>query len=96
VKRAIDKLRTCIRKQRYSLSIHANKEMSDDDLIAADLENAILTGRIAKRLTRDPRGIRYEIVGKACDGRPVAVICKSIQPDWLRIITVYALEHEEL
>jgi len=68
--------------------------MSDDDLIAADLENAVLTGRIAKRLTRDPRGIRYEIVGQACDGRPVAVICKSIAPDWLRIITVYALEHE--
>jgi hypothetical protein len=74
VKRAIEKLRECIRQQRYSISVHANKEMSDDNLVSVDLENAILTGKIAKRLTKDRRGTRYEVVGQACDGRTVAVI----------------------
>jgi hypothetical protein len=69
--------------------------MSDDDLVSVDLENAILTGKIAKRLTKDPRGTRYEVVGQACDGRPVAVVCRSIGADWLRIVTVYALEGDE-
>jgi len=64
VKRAIDKLRECIREQRYWISVHANKEMSDDNLVSVDLENAILTGKIAKRITKDPRGTRYEVVGQ--------------------------------
>lgn len=95
MKRTIDKLRDCIRGQRYLISVHANKEMSDDDLVGIDLENAVLTGKIAKRLTKDLRGTRYEVVGQACDGRAVAVICRTIGPDWIRIVTVYALEGDE-
>ena len=74
------------------ISVHANGEMSNDDLISADIENAILNGKIAKRLTKDARGTRYEVIGQACDGRPIAVVCRSISADWLRIVTVYALE----
>lgn len=77
MKRTIDKLRECIREQRYLISVHANEEMSDDDLVSVDLENAVLTGKIARKLTKDPRGTRYEVVGQACDGRPVAVVCSS-------------------
>ena len=69
--------------------------MSNDDLVRVDLENAILTGTIAKRFTKDPRGVRYEIIGRACDDRPVAVVCRNIGDDWLRIVTVYALEDNE-
>jgi len=67
LKRAIDKLRDAIREERYMISVHANEEMSNDELMAIDVENAILTGKIAKRFTKDPRGARYEVVGKACD-----------------------------
>ena len=73
------------------ISVHANEEMSTDELMAIDVENAILTGKIAKRFTRDPRGARYEVVGKACDGRPIAVVCRTLGTEWLRIITVFAL-----
>jgi hypothetical protein len=52
VKSAIDKLRRLIREQEYDISIHANEEMSNDALIASDVENTILTGRIRKRLRR--------------------------------------------
>ena len=69
--------------------------MSNDELMVIDVEHAILTGKIAKRLTKDPRGARYEVVGKACDGRPIAVVCRTLGTEWLRIITVFALENDE-
>jgi hypothetical protein len=93
VKNAIDKLRKLIRNQKYEISIHANEEMSKDALLLTDVENAILTGKITKRFTRDERGVRYEVTGESADGRPVAVVCRIIGTGWLRIITVFALEN---
>ncbi|PYT04422.1 MAG: hypothetical protein DMF60_15400, partial [Acidobacteria bacterium] len=75
MKRAIDKLRHTIREQTYEISGHANEEMSDDDLTSTDVENAILTGTITMRSTKDPRGARYEVVGESLDGRQVAILC---------------------
>ena len=68
--------------------------MSDDELTSLDVEQAILTGKIEKRLTRDPRGVRYEVVGRALDGRSVAVVCRIPTAEWLRIITVYDRDRE--
>ncbi len=67
--------------------------MSNDELIAIDIENAILTGTITKRLAKEARGVRYEVTGESCDGRPVAVVCRILSTGWLRIITVFALEN---
>ena len=92
MKRTIDKLRSQVRDQKYVISIHANQEMSDDQLSAVDVENAILTGKIGKRLTKDQRGTRYEVVGHACDDRSIAIVCRLLQSGWLTIITVYALD----
>ena len=92
MKRAIDKLRTLVKEQEYDISIHANEEMSNDALITIDIENAILTGKITKRLTKEARGVRYEVTGESCDGRSVAVVCRILSTGWLRIITVFALE----
>jgi hypothetical protein len=89
VKRTIDKLRDLIREEKYEISVHANKEMSDDLLLAVDVENSILTGAITKRFTKDPRGVRYEVTGQACDERSVAVICRIVGGNWLRIVTVF-------
>jgi hypothetical protein len=93
VKNAIDKLRKLIRNEKYEISIHANEEMSKDALLLTDVENAILTGKITKRFTRDERGVRYEVTGESGDGRSVAVVCRIIGTGWLRIITVFALEN---
>ena len=58
MKKAIEKLRELVRCEEYEISTHANEEMSNDDLVALDVENAILTGKIEIRFTRDPRGTR--------------------------------------
>ncbi len=94
MKRAIDKLRDLVREEKYQISLHANEEMANDLLEAIDLENTILTGSITKRFTKDSRGTRYEVTGQACDGRSVAVICRVVGSDWLRILTVFELGDE--
>lgn len=96
MKRAIEKLRQKIREQKYEISSHANEEMSDDDLTSIDVEHVILTGDITTRFTKDPRGARYEVAGESLDGRRVAILCRMLSTGWLRIITVFALESEEL
>jgi hypothetical protein len=95
-RRVIERIRQCVRDPRYTISTHANEEMSDDELTSLDVEQTLLTGHIAKRFNRDPRGARYEIVGQALDGRPIGVVCRLLGTEWLRIITVYALEGENL
>lgn len=94
MKRAIERIRDLVRAQKYLISFHANEEMSEDSLESEDVENAVMTGRISKKLTKDPRGTRYEILGKTTDGRKVVVVCRILAIDWLRIITAYTINSE--
>lgn len=87
------RIRQAIREQRYQISSHANEEMTDDDLQAIDIEQIILSGHIARRLTHDPRCPRYEVVGETTDGRRTVVVCRFLPSGVLRIITTY--EEEE-
>ena len=65
--------------------------MLDDELERIDVENAILKGRIEKKLTEDVRGTRYRIEGPALDGRMIQVLCRFREGVNLIIITVYAI-----
>ena len=94
MKQALEIIKQKVTEQQYTISGHANEEMSDDALTSSDIEQAVLTGKIRKRFTRDLRGTRYEVVGLALDGRSVAVVCRLLETGGLRIITVYALEDE--
>lgn len=85
-------IKASIRSQRYRISAHANEEMSDDNLVLADIESIILSGKIAHRFTHDPRGIRYEVVGETTDGRSACVICRFLASGILLIITAYIQE----
>jgi hypothetical protein len=87
----IQQIRQKIIDRAYYLSSHAEDEMLDDGLERKDIENAILKGRIQKKLTEDSRGTRYRIEGPAIDGRLIHVICRFKEDGDLIIITVYAL-----
>ena len=63
--------------------------MAEDALERTDLENAILRGKIDKKMTRDVRGTRYRVAGPAEDGRLVHVVCRFKDVGDLIIITVY-------
>lgn len=87
----IQQIRQRIVDREYFLSSHAEEEMLDDDLERKDIENAILKGRIEKKMTHDERGTRYRIQGPARDGRLIHVLCRFREVSNLIIITVYAL-----
>lgn len=65
--------------------------MAADELEFADVKKAIATGRIKRKFTQDPRGIRYEIVGRAIDEREIGIICRIKSTGKLLFITVYTL-----
>lgn len=91
--RTIETIREKVRDQAYEFTVpHFFEEMADDDLIFADIEMAIANGRIRKRFTRDPRGMRYEIVGPTTDDRKVAVVCRIKETGSLLFITVFVVE----
>jgi hypothetical protein len=87
----LQRLRQKVIDRAYYLSSHADEEMHDDQLERRDVENAILKGRIHKRLARDPRGPRYRLEGPALDDRVLHVVCRLDENNDLRIITVYAV-----
>lgn len=89
----IDKIREKLKNGEYEFTIpHFFEEMAEDDLTFADIKQAINNGHIQQKFTREPRGTRYEIVGKATTGQEIAVICRIKSTGKLLFITTYALE----
>jgi len=87
----IQRIRQKVLDRNYYLSWHAEEEMMDDNLERFDAENAILKGRVERKLTKDVRGTRYRIEGPAKDGRIIHVICRFKGDGSLIIITAYAV-----
>ena len=87
----LKKIHQKIIKKSYYLSSHAEEEMWNDGLDRMDIEQAILKGKLEKRLTQDYRGTRYRIEGPAKNGQMIHVICRFKENSDLIIITVYAL-----
>ena len=88
----LQSIRQKIVKNRYQITEHAIDEMRQDAFSTVDVKHAIRRGRLVQRFTDDPRGTRYRILGPARDGREVNVICRILDSEELRIITVYAEE----
>lgn len=86
---ALRKIQKAITELKYSITSHCNTEMSDDNLASYDIEHIILSGRIIKKYTNDPRGTRYKIYGETFDGRKAYVVCRFLSDGIVRIITVY-------
>ncbi len=57
----IQRIRKKIIDKDYYISSHAEDEMLDDGLERIDIENAILKGKIEKKLTEDIRGTNIEL-----------------------------------
>lgn len=49
----IQKIRQKVIDREYYISSHAEEEMMDDELERDDIENAVLKGRINKKLSED-------------------------------------------
>lgn len=85
----IEIFRRKIASGHYELTQHAKDEAAADDLDTEDLESVVMTGRIAKTLTKDARGIRYILAGVSKDKKNVEIVCRILPSGKLRVITVY-------
>ncbi len=91
-KSVLKNIQAKIRQQAYVITLHADEEMDDDNLMIADVEQAILTGEIIKRQQdRDTSEHKYRIRGYSTDGDLLEVIVKIGLSGKVIIITVYAL-----
>ena len=67
--------------------------MDQDKLDVLDVEAAILTGKIDQILTKDPRGTRYVVVGKATDeATDVGVVVRFVEHGQLLVLTIYEIK----
>lgn len=85
----IEEIVKAIALELYEISQHAERERKNDDLLIADLENAVLTGEIIEDYPTDPRGASCLVSGKSMDGKPVHLVITCLPNDYVRIITVY-------
>jgi len=84
-------MREQIRGRQYVMTVHAWEEMDSDGLSVFDVENAVLSGRIAERQTDQPWGDRkYVIRGRPLEGDDAVVVVAKLGPTGdLVILTVY-------
>jgi len=87
----LQRIRQKIIDRDYYLSSHAEEEMWADNLERVDIENAILHGKIEKKMIHDIRGTRYRIEGPALNLKLIHVICRFDEYSDVLIITIYAL-----
>ena len=69
----LQRIRQKIIDRRYLAGPHIREKMLQLRLTVDDIENAILSGYIVRKLTADPRGTRYLVEGATTDGRMVQV-----------------------
>jgi Domain of unknown function (DUF4258) len=87
---SISHFRLLIRTLNYFVSTHAAEALEDDNLTIVDLENIILTGRVAAS-QRDikTREVKYVIEGATLDGESAEAVVKIGFTGQLIVITVY-------
>jgi Domain of unknown function (DUF4258) len=88
--RVLIRLRSLIRKRQYIITAHALEEMAEDDVLAGDIESAILTGKIIERqVDRATKERKYVLAGIDCSGGFVHVVVKVGPTSKAIVITVY-------
>lgn len=88
--RVLKQVRDKIRKRQYVMTIHADDEMTDDNLSIFDIERIILVGCIVERQKdRVTNEWKYVIEGKTITGIPAVVVVKISVTGKLVIITVF-------
>ena len=84
------KIQDCIRSKQYVMTLHAEEEMSDDNLTIFDVEHVILTGKIIeKQKDKSPVEWKYLIEGNTISGNIATVVTKISITNKTVIITVF-------
>ena len=86
----LQRMREKIASRQYVMTLHAEEEMSDDNLSIYDIEQGIFRGEILERQKdRVTAESKYRIRGLTIDGGEVEIIAKLSPTGKVVIITVY-------
>jgi len=90
--RILRRMRRLVLEQQYVVTVHADDEMSADDLTVYDLERIVLTGEIIER-QRDAgtSECKYRIRGRDLGDSVAEVVAKTSITGKVVFITVYSL-----
>ena len=77
-----------IKSEKYYFSGHADNEKQNESIEIAEIEQAILKGRIIEQYQDTGRGESCLVAGFSENGKPIHTVC-GIRGEWLVIITVY-------
>jgi len=83
----IEVIKECIRTDRYLYSLHAEIERKADELTFAQVEEALLNGKILEQYSDTGRGESCLVVGFAGE-TPIHVVC-GWRGEKISLITVY-------
>ena len=88
--RILKQMREKIRARQYVMTIHAEEEMTDDNLSIFDVERVVLTGSIVERQKdQDTAEWKYLVEGETIADNLAVVVAKISITGKLVIITVY-------
>lgn len=87
------RFRALVREREYILTIYALEEMGEDDVLAEDVEHAILTGKIVERqVDRATKERKDVLAGMDLAGKPMGVVLKMGSTGKVVVVTVYRKE----
>jgi hypothetical protein len=90
--RILKQIREKVRQRQYVMTLHAEEEMSDDNLSIFDVERGLLTGEIVERQKDAVTGEwKYLVKGNTVAGDEMMIVAKISPTGKLVIITVYRL-----
>ena len=81
-------IKSKIKDGDYYFSRHGDQERQNDNLTIAEIEEALLTGRILEQYEDTGRGESCLIAGFTTQGKPLHIVCGEIE-NRVVIITVY-------
>lgn len=84
----LDWIISCIKKENYFFSQHADEERMNDNLTVIEIEESLLQGSVLEVYPNDERGSSCLVVGFTQEGKPIHTVCGK-SGDRLVIITVY-------
>ena len=91
----IEGIKNKIMSGHYTISFSHTEKIRLRRITLAEIEEAVLDGRIIEPYPASPRGPSCLIFGFSEAGRPLHVLCGNLSEHELLIITVYEPDMEE-
>ena len=81
-------IRDRVTRSEFYFSKHGDQERQKENLVLAEVEEALANGRILEQYPDTGRGESCLVVGFTQAGIPVHAVCGR-RGDWMAIVTVY-------